>query len=555
MAATPATTRLAAAEHPLDALLDQAAVGIALIDRDGRFAQANDGFARIAGRSSEELARTSLAEIAHPEDWPAVRTSLDELLSGRRSRLGAELRIALPDASFCWVSLVLSPFADDTGRVDRLVAIAQDVTARRLAEDALRHSELRSRRLIEKLPAGAYTCDPEGLITYYNDQAVMLWGREPKLHHPDDRYCGSFKLFSGDGAPIAHEHCWMARALQEGREYRGQEIWIERPDGTRVATLAHASPLRDDAGRVVGSLNILVDVSDRKQAEAMLLGSEERFARFMRYLPGLAWIKDLDGRYLFVNEAAAQAFQKPRAELYGKTDAEVFPAKTSAQFRENDEKALRSGTSLETVETLEHADGVHHSIVSKFPIPGPEGRPALVGGIAIDITARIEAEDALRETEARFRDIADNAPVLIWVNGTSGCEFVNREYLSFLGCSMDDVRGDGWQRFMHPEDAESYVRKYAHRVAERRPFEALFRFRRADGEYRWLRSTGVPRLRADGTLIGYVGCSLDITEIKRSEDALREADRRKDEFLATLAHELRNPLAPIRNSLQVLRGR
>jgi signal transduction histidine kinase/ActR/RegA family two-component response regulator len=95
--------------------------------------------------------------------------------------------------------------------------------------------------------------------------------------------------------------------------------------------------------------------------------------------------------------------------------------------------------------------------------------------------------------------------------------------------------------------------EYVRSVAEQRPFEAQVRFRRADGEYRWFRSSGVPRRHADGAPLGYVGCSVDITEIKRSEDALREADRRKDEFLATLAHELRNPLAPIRSSLQLLR--
>jgi two-component system CheB/CheR fusion protein len=273
----------------------------------------------------------------------------------------------------------------------------------------------------------------------------------------------------------------------------------------------------------------------------------------MQHLPGLAWIKDHAGRYVFVNDAAEAAFRKSRSDLYGRTDDEIFPAATSAQFRENDQKALRSETRVEAIETLEHADGVHRSVVSKFAIPDGDGAPALVGGIAIDITSRLFAEEALRETEARFRDMADHAPVLIWLLGPSGCEFVNRETLRFLGCAIEDVKGWGWRRFIHPEDARAYMAEYVRSVAEQRPFEAQVRFRRADGEYRWFRSSGVPRRRADGAPLGYVGCSVDITEIKESEDALREADRRKDEFLATLAHELRNPLAPIRSSLQLLR--
>src|SRR5262245_8312028 len=99
--------------------------------------------------------------------------------------------------------------------------------------------------LLERLPAAAYACDSEGLITYFNRQAVRLWGREPKLNDPVDRYCGSFKLFTIDGKPISHDQCWMALALQNQVNYDGQEILIEQPDGSRVAALAHASPVHD----------------------------------------------------------------------------------------------------------------------------------------------------------------------------------------------------------------------------------------------------------------------------------------------------------------------
>jgi signal transduction histidine kinase/ActR/RegA family two-component response regulator len=150
------------------------------------------------------------------------------------------------------------------------------------ATGATRPGELHFRRLLEKLPAGAYTCDPEGLITYYNPASVKLWGRAPKLNDPVDRFCGSFKLYATDGKPITHDCCWMALALRGG-EYNGHEIVIERPDGTRVTALAHANPIRL-AGRVLGAVNVLVDISDRKRVEDALKQADRAKNEFLATL-------------------------------------------------------------------------------------------------------------------------------------------------------------------------------------------------------------------------------------------------------------------------------
>lgn len=148
----------------------------------------------------------------------------------------------------------------------------------------LLNSELRFRGLLEKLPAGAYTCDSDGLITYFNQHAVQLWGRKPKLNDPADRFCGSFKLYATDGTPITHDQCWMALALSNGREYNGHEIVIERPDGQRRTTLAYASPISDEEGTVLGAVNVLVDISDRKRAEDALKEADRSKNEFLATL-------------------------------------------------------------------------------------------------------------------------------------------------------------------------------------------------------------------------------------------------------------------------------
>jgi PAS domain S-box-containing protein len=177
-----------------------------------------------------------------------------------------------------------------------------------------------------------------------------------------------------------------------------------------------------------------------------------------------------------------------------------------------------------------------------------------------EIAERRAAEDARLESEARFRVLADDAPVMIWINELEGCVFANREYLKFTGRTLEQVAGTGWTKVVHPDDLEGYAARYRNAMDRREHFRAEVRLRRADGQYRWFQSIGTPRFRSDGRLMHYVGCSFDITEIKenmveldRAHEALREVDRKKDEFLAVLSHELRNPLNPIRNAAAVLR--
>ena len=352
------------------------------------------------------------------------------------------------------------------------------------------------------------------------------------------------------------------------------------------------------------------DISERKRTEEALRKSEQRFAQFMQHLPGLAWIKDSEGQYVYANDAAERVFRTQRADLYGKTDQELFPPETATQFAQNDQLALASESGIQTIETLTHADTVvHHSIVSKFPIPAPDGKEIMVGGVAFDISEQKRAEEAQRElTEKLATELAatqrlqqtstqiiheGNLEALYQqiLEAAMGIMHSDMASLQMLDEGQDALRILAWRGFdaafgrifelSHPDTrtACSVARRVGHRVVvpdvETCDFivgtTALQDHRKA--RIRAVQST--PLFSRGGRMLGMISThwrnphqpverdlrlldilarqAADLMERGLAEEALREADRRKNEFLAMLAHELRNPLAPIRNALEIMR--
>jgi signal transduction histidine kinase len=144
-----------------------------------------------------------------------------------------------------------------------------------LADSAVHAGKEQFHRILEALPTAAYVCDHRGLITYCNQQALDLWGRAPRFNDPEDRFCGSFKLYTTDGSPIRHDQCCMATVLRSQQGCNGQEILIERFNGERLAVLAYANPIRGASGELLGAVNVLVDISRRKQAEDAIRASRD----------------------------------------------------------------------------------------------------------------------------------------------------------------------------------------------------------------------------------------------------------------------------------------
>ncbi|HLQ65893.1 MAG TPA: PAS domain-containing protein [Candidatus Limnocylindrales bacterium] len=251
--------------------------------------------------------------------------------------------------------------------------------------------------------------------------------------------------------------------------------------------------------------------------------------------------------------------------LYGTDPATFLPSRSRVlELIHADDRERVVGAGRESIETHCEYDvefRVHHPDTGERWLwevgsveYGPTGHPLRMAGITVDATARKVAEERLRESEAQFRAIADFAPAKLWVTDASGrCTYLSPKWYAFSGRAPREDLGLGWQDLLHPEDRPRVEKTFSDASRGRTAFTMDVRFRRSDGQYRWMADAGTPRFDEAGHFIGYVGVVIDIHERKSFEQELKEADRRKDEFLATLAHELRNPLAPIRNGLHLMR--
>lgn len=245
--------------------------------------------------------------------------------------------------------------------------------------------------LLEALPVAVYTTDAEGRITFYNQAAADLWGHHPELG--SSQWCGSWRLYWPDGRPLPHGECPMAVALKEGRQVRGLEAIAERPDGTRVRFLPYPTPLRDASGRLVGAINLLMDITERHEASM----ESARLASIVATSDDAIISKTLDGRITSWNASATRIFGYHADEMIGQPITRIIPPELHAEESEIIAR-LKLGERIDHYETVRVAkDGrrINMSLTTS-PLRDKSGRVIGASKVGRDITERKQAEQLQR---------------------------------------------------------------------------------------------------------------------------------------------------------------
>lgn len=424
----------------------------------------------------------------------------------------------------------------------------------KLAEESLSRiaSELAEAQRLARL--GSWQWFPETDTVTWSGELYRIVGLDPNL--PAVSYKEHSKLFTAES--WERLKVVVEEALRIGTPYE-LDLEVVRTDGTTLWIIARGEAQRDNTGRIVQLRGTVQDITERKQSEEARL----RHAAIVESSDDAIISKDLEGVILTWNRGALRLFGFTEAEAVGRSITIIVPEEL---YEEENEilRKVKNGEHIEHYETIRLTKEGRRLNVSLTISPLRDSTGQTVGAckIARDITPSKLAEASLRESEERFRLVANTAPVMIWMSGLDGlCTYFNQPWLEFTGRSIHEELGNGWAEGVHPEDLEQCLETYTKAFNRHENFQVEYRLRRHDGEYRWIFDSGVPRWNSDGSFAGFIGSCVDVTERKLAEQGLSAMSRRliqaQEEERTWIARELHDDinqrLALLAGNLELLK--
>ncbi|NOT27912.1 MAG: PAS domain S-box protein [Acidobacteria bacterium] len=413
-----------------------------LIGRNGLIVYANPATLRLVGATSlREVLGKSPADLLHPDSRPRVVQRIAELRTGQ-TLSSSEERIVRLDGTVLDVEITGSAFEDHLGR--GLQVIVRDITTRKRTEAALRESEERLRLAFAGAQEGVWDWNLETGAVVYSTRWARMLGYE--LHEIEPHVQSWERLLHPDDAQRAAD---TLEAAQRGEGDYAVELRLRHKGGHYVDVLSRGFPVRRESdGRIIRIVGTHLDLTERKRAEAKLRADEHRLRAFLENSAVAGWLKDEDGRYVFLSKNF-QRFGMGIDEWVGRTDFEFWPREVAETFRRNDLAVLKSGKSVEVVEEAVYPDGTRSWWLNhKFRLEGADGKQ-YVGGLGVDVTARTNAEELLRhahdELEERVRErttelASANEALQLEMVERERAEGARRELLARLVFAQEDER-------------------------------------------------------------------------------------------------------------------
>ena len=482
-----------------------------------------------------------ITNVRHHLDLTDLETFITDVIDTVRAR-----EREVQDKGGRWFSLRVRPYMTLENKVDGAVLVLVDIDDLKRSEQAIAAARNYAESVIETVREPLVVLDADLCVESVNRSFCSIFRVTP---------AGTVGQFIYDLGNRQWDIPELRALLEQipAQSHTIEDFSVEHTFeqlGPRTMLL-NARRMHNPDRKAERILLAIEDITERKRAE----DARARLAAIVASSDDAIVSKDLDGLITSWNAGAERLFGYTAQEAIGQSVTLLMPPE---RFDEETDilERIRRAEAVEQYETVRRRrDGTRFDAsVTVSPILNDQGKVVGASKIARDISEPRRAAEALRRSEAMFRTLAEASPGLIWRLDSQGrATYVNPQYLDYFDKTMEEVLGEALHPLLHPDDAPGYIAVVAAVQRNRQRLQAVVRVRDRHGAWRWLESHALPLFGANDEYMGHVGFSLDITERKQYEEALSESDRHKNEFLAMLAHELRNPLAPILVSLDILR--